>query len=159
MFRIPSLFVSLAIVALAGSVAFAQAPNQSAESAAASDNILHVHLVGLRNSNGQVHCTLFNDANAFPGDDDHALRDTDGPIKDNAGTCDFKSLAPGAYALVVFHDENGNGKFDQNFLGIPQEGYGFSNNAHPRFSAPKFSDCSFDYKGGELTLTIKMIYW
>jgi uncharacterized protein (DUF2141 family) len=40
----------------------------------------------------------------------------------------FKNLPPGKYALGVFHDENGNGKLDMNFFGIPKEAYGFSNN-------------------------------
>ncbi|MGB3809503.1 MAG: DUF2141 domain-containing protein [Parvibaculum sp.] len=51
---------------------------------------------------------------------------------------DFPSLPPGRYAVIVFHDENGNGRLDMNLLGIPMEGYGFSNNATGFFSAPSF---------------------
>ena len=40
----------------------------------------------------------------------------------------FEDLPPGTYAVQVMHDENDNGKLDSNFLGIPSEGYGFSNN-------------------------------
>lgn len=40
----------------------------------------------------------------------------------------FEDLPPGQYAVQVMHDENDNGKLDSNFLGIPSEGYGFSNN-------------------------------
>ncbi|MBD9370760.1 DUF2141 domain-containing protein [Xanthomonas sp. XNM01] len=40
----------------------------------------------------------------------------------------FKDLPAGDYAVMVTHDENGNGQFDSNVLGMPVEGYGFSNN-------------------------------
>ena len=40
----------------------------------------------------------------------------------------FDDLPPGHYAVQVMHDENDNGKLDSNFLGIPSEGYGFSQN-------------------------------
>jgi len=149
---------SLAMVVLAGSIALAGPPQTAPESPTPSDNVLHVHLIGLRNSNGQVHCTIFDSPRAFPDDDKGALRDIDGPVKDDSGWCNFKDLTPGTFAMVVYHDENGNGKFDENILGMPEEGYAFSNNFRPTFSAPKFSDCAFDYKGGEQWLTITMIY-
>jgi len=37
-------------------------------------------------------------------------------------------LPAGEYAVQVLHDENDNGKLDTNFMGMPVEGYGFSNN-------------------------------
>ena len=58
-------------------------------------------------------------------------------IKDASATIDFDGLAPGKYAMVCYHDENGNGKFDENALGMPKEGYCFSNNIKPRFSATR----------------------
>lgn len=38
------------------------------------------------------------------------------------------TLPAGTYAVQVMHDENGNDKLDTNFVGMPIEGYGFSNN-------------------------------
>ena len=49
------------------------------------------------------------------------------------------TIPKGAYALALFHDSNSNGILDKNFLGIPSERYGFSNNVHPLFSEPSFS--------------------
>lgn len=43
-------------------------------------------------------------------------------------TLKFPGLPDGKYAVQVMHDQNDNGKLDSNFLGIPSEGYGFSNN-------------------------------
>jgi uncharacterized protein (DUF2141 family) len=51
----------------------------------------------------------------------------------------FANLEPGDYAVMLFHDENGNGKMDSNIVGIPTEGYGFSNEAKGSFGPPKFS--------------------
>jgi uncharacterized protein (DUF2141 family) len=58
-----------------------------------------------------------------------------------AGTLEllFSNLSPGDYAVMLFHDENGNGKMDSNIVGIPTEGYGFSNDAKGSFGPPKFS--------------------
>jgi uncharacterized protein (DUF2141 family) len=44
----------------------------------------------------------------------------------------LRDLPSGRYALRLFHDSNGNGELDRNLLGIPQEGYGFSNDAGAR---------------------------
>lgn len=52
-------------------------------------------------------------------------------------------IDPGKYSISIFHDLNGNGMLDKNFLGMPIEIYGFSNNARKLFSAPSFQDCTF----------------
>lgn len=127
-------------------------PGQSAA------DVLRAQIVGLRSSNGKVHCTLFN-SDAFPDDDSKAVKDLIVPIKGSSAECDFDGLAPGEYAIVTFHDENNNGEFDKNFLGIPKEGFAFSNNVRPKLSKPTWDQGKFDYKGGEQTVTIEMIYW
>ncbi len=50
-------------------------------------------------------------------------------VRDREARCDFEDIPPGRYALAVIHDENMNGKLDANWLGVPKEGYGFSNDA------------------------------
>jgi uncharacterized protein (DUF2141 family) len=54
----------------------------------------------------------------------------------------FRDVPEGTYAVVAFQDENGNGKVDRNFLGIPTEKIGFSNNPS-LWGAPRFSDSKF----------------
>jgi uncharacterized protein (DUF2141 family) len=49
------------------------------------------------------------------------------------------NLDPGQYAIILFHDENGNGKIDKNALGVPTEPYGFSNNVQGFLAPPAFS--------------------
>ena len=54
------------------------------------------------------------------------------------------SLPAGQYAFAVFHDENDNATIDTNFLGIPQEGFAFSNNALGSFGPPTWAQAQFD---------------
>jgi uncharacterized protein (DUF2141 family) len=79
-------------------------------------------------------------------------------VRDTKARCDFEDIPPGTYALAVIHDENMNGKLDTNMLGIPTEGYGFSNNAKALLGTPSFSAASFPYDGRNLELTISLHY-
>jgi len=72
--------------------------------------------------------------------------------------CDFEAIPPGTYALAVIHDENSSGKLETNWLGIPTEGYGFSNDAKAVFGTPSFDAASFPYDGQTLDLTISLHY-
>ncbi|MDR2773815.1 MAG: DUF2141 domain-containing protein [Tannerella sp.] len=53
----------------------------------------------------------------------------------------IEDVAPGEYAVSIFHDENGNYKLDVDTFGIPTEKTGFSNNAKGKMGPPKFTDC------------------
>jgi uncharacterized protein (DUF2141 family) len=70
----------------------------------------------------------------------------------------FHDLPPGEYALSVFHDENGNGRLDTNFLGMPKEGYGFSNGARGRYGPPTFRQSAFMFDGTTGSITIALQY-
>jgi uncharacterized protein (DUF2141 family) len=50
------------------------------------------------------------------------------------------NLDPGQYTIILFHDENGNGKLDKNALGVPTEPYGFSNNVREFLGPPNFEE-------------------
>lgn len=64
-------------------------------------------------------------------------------VKNNTETIKIKDLPKGDYAFSMFHDENSDDEFNLNFLGIPKEPYGFSNNVKPKFSAPSYKACKF----------------
>jgi len=59
----------------------------------------------------------------------------------------FSNLAPGTYAVKAMHDENDNGKLDANFMGMPIEGYAFSNNPQ-LLRKPTFDEAKFDLGAG-----------
>ena len=76
---------------------------------------------------------------------------------DKAATITFRGVAPGRYAIAVFHDENGNGKMDKALL-IPKEGFGFSRDAPVRMGPPPFSAAAFDVADKDVRQSIKMRY-
>ena len=68
----------------------------------------------------------------------------------------FADIKPGTYAVAVFFDRDGDGKLDTNFLGIPKERYGFSNNVYPAMRAANFKEAAFEVKeNGEQVIRLK----
>lgn len=67
----------------------------------------------------------------------------------------FEGLPAGDYAVQVLHDANDNGEMDKNFLGIPSEGYGFSNNPRVMRRAT-FEEARFDLPAGGATIAIRL---
>ena len=65
-------------------------------------------------------------------------------VNDNSLRLVFQDIPKGDYAFSFYHDVNGNEKMDTNFLGIPKEPYGFSNNQKGRFGPPKFEKAKFN---------------
>lgn len=120
---------------------------------------IHVRILDIRNSTGGVACALFESSVGFPREYlRYATNIMVIKIRDKQARCDFEDIAPGTYALAVVHDENMNGKLDTKWLGIPTEGYGFSNDAKALLSAPTFSAASFSYDGQNLDMTIGLHY-
>jgi uncharacterized protein (DUF2141 family) len=120
---------------------------------------IHVKVLSIRNSTGTVDCALFESPVGFPIE--VLLSATNVmviKVRKTQARCDFEDIPPGTYALAVVHDENMNGKLDTNWLGIPKEGYGFSNDVKALLGAPSFSATSFQYDGGTLDLTISLQY-
>ncbi len=71
----------------------------------------------------------------------------------------FPDLAPGTYAVAVYHDENDNDRFDKNLIGFPLEGYGFSNDAPAFFDPPTFAEAAVRVPAEGSAITIRMSYW
>lgn len=120
---------------------------------------IHVKILNIRSSTGTVACALFESPDGFPTD---YLRTATNvmviKIRKDQARCDFEDIPQGTYAMAVIHDENMNGKLDTNWLGIPTEGYGFSNDAKGVIGAPAFSAASFPYNGQNLDLTMSLRY-
>ncbi|ULQ50696.1 DUF2141 domain-containing protein [Flavihumibacter fluvii] len=77
------------------------------------------------------------------------------PVKDKEEVAvTFENVNPGVYAIAVFFDENGNGTLDKNFLGIPKEDYGFSNNVMPVTRSATFKEASFSISAKPETIVI-----
>ena len=122
------------------------------------ENQIHVEISGFRNDKGQALCAIFSSAAAFPKKADKAVARAKSAIVGRHAVCEFPGLPPGTYAVSVIHDENSNGKLDTNFMGIPREGVGASNDAKGHFGPPKFDAASFRFEGSRLELKITITY-
>lgn len=122
------------------------------------ENVIHIDIDGLRSDRGEVLCGLFSSAADFPKKPEKALARYKSTISNGHATCQFESVPSGTYAVSVFHDENSNGKLDTNFLGIPREGVGASNNAAGHLGPPSFSAAAFQHSGNRTTLKITLKY-
>ncbi len=70
----------------------------------------------------------------------------------------FPGVTPGSYAVMVYHDENMNGRLDKSANGMPQEGWGFSRNARGHYGPPTFDDARIDIKAGNNDVALDMVY-
>ena len=118
---------------------------------------ISVTIDGLRNARGDVLVALYSKPDAFP-DGDHSdqhltVRASIQPI-----TVVFDGLKPGTYAVGAYHDENGNGKLDTNFIGYPVEGYALSNGIRAVISRPTFAAASFKIGHGDNKVALHIKY-
>lgn len=109
---------------------------------------------GMKNNHGVVRAALFHSSNIFPSD--KPFRGIEIAIKERQASVEIPHVPAGEYALAVFHDENNDGKLNQNFLGIPTEAYGFSNNARALFGPPAFEEAKFTVTNSSITITIEV---
>jgi uncharacterized protein (DUF2141 family) len=111
---------------------------------------IEVTVTGVATTKGMVGCALFSSKAGFPLESKkHAVAQVRVDATGGLASCVFENVAPGDYAIAVVHDANGNGQADTNFLGIPTEGVGVSNNALPKLSLPTFEGCRFGVTAGQ----------
>ncbi|WP_433831288.1 DUF2141 domain-containing protein [Flavobacterium anhuiense] len=104
-----------------------------------AQNNLSVAVTGLVPDKGNVILGLYNRNIGFL-DDGFEIANVKVKVTGDSIAYTFKCLPDGEYAVAVYQDENGNGKCDCNMIGFPTEGFGFSKNYRPKFSAPKFDE-------------------
>ena len=119
---------------------------------------LTVRVSGLNNDRGRVAVALFASAETFP-DQRRALSGQLAKIENGRAAVRFAGLSPGRYAVAVLHDENENAKMDFNFLGMPLEGYGFSNDASAPFGPPSFEAAAFRLKPRDSFVPVRVRYF
>ena len=122
----------------------------SASSALAGSLTVEVHNI---EKAGEMHLAIYNDADVFENDDGEKggaakgiLQGVIEPVEIGTAIYAFE-IPDGTYAIGIFVDVNYNNKMDRNFLGIPKEQYGFSNNAKGSFGPPSFEDAAFTLNG------------
>lgn len=123
-----------------------------------SNTWIEVVASGMRNSTGLLAITL------YPDDSKRFLVKRGslyvGRVKAEAGSttgCIYVPK-PGVYAIALYHDENSNLRFDRSGLGLPAEGYGFSNNPTTLAGLPAFTSVRLSVPRSGLVTRIRMKY-
>ncbi|MER3376031.1 MAG: DUF2141 domain-containing protein [Allomuricauda sp.] len=107
-----------------------------------AQNTISVHVKNVDSAQGDVNVALYDSDETFLSFDG-VLKTSSAPAHKGIVTLQIVDLPIGEYALAVFHDENGNGKLDTNWLGIPKEKVAFSRAKMKMFGPPKFKECTF----------------
>ncbi|WP_233899791.1 DUF2141 domain-containing protein [Tenacibaculum piscium] len=96
---------------------------------------------GMKSSKGNLYIALYNAEKSFLKT---PFKGVIVKIIAKKASAEITNIPTGTYAVSVFHDENENEKMDTNFLGIPKEPTGISNNAKGFMGPPKYKDAKFD---------------
>lgn len=104
---------------------------------------------GVRNTKGTIAIGIYKDHNSFRKDE--AFQEL---VLDKSGMKDgvllhYFMLSPGTYGLALLDDENDDGRMNYKAIGVPKEGYGFSNYQHSGLKRPNFKVFSFEIRQGE----------
>jgi len=113
---------------------------------------IKVKVNNAENNNGKIFLGLYNSEDNFLN---KQFKSSKSELNNNGCEIIFKNIPAGTYAVSVFHDENDNGKMDANFIGIPKEDYGCSNDAKGFMGPPKWEDAKFSLNE-DTTVTIKL---
>lgn len=125
--------------------------------AAEPKSSISLTITNIRNDNGQILLSVFNQAEGFPSDSTKTYRTYILEPQTPSLSLLIEDMSPGEYAIALVHDENSNLKLDTNLVGAPVEGYAASG-VNKRFSAPRYSSSKFLLKKGTLSLEIEMKY-
>jgi len=137
-------------VALAASL-LAPAPGSTDQEASR----LEVHVRGFRSGGGKLAIALFDDAGHFAART-NAIRRAYLTVENAEAHWTVEPLPPGEYALLAYHDENGNGELDFRPLGIPKEPIAVSNGAGRLLGPPRFESAKFAVGSQTTQLTLQL---
>lgn len=124
-----------------------------------TDNTIMLEVHGMRNSKGHVLVSVFDDAAGFPDDAARATKKLQLDIRNGKALFSLSGLPDGEYAVAVLHDENDDGKLNTNWIGLPKEGFGFSNNVMGMFGPPSFHKAKVKVSGGRVDVKLRMKYF
>ena len=94
-----------------------------------------------KHNKGSILLALYDSAETYMK---KGLKNARVEVKEKKAVIVFEGLQKGSYGFSFFHDVNNNGKLDKNFLGIPKEPYGFSNDMAGKFGPPDFDKIAFE---------------
>lgn len=116
-----------------------------------------VSIENIKDIKGTIYVAVYEDPANFPDDLLWTNRIAH-RVNGEKETIILKDMQALECAIAVYHDVNDNMKMDKNWIGIPKEPYGFSNNAIPKWSPPKYEDCKMKLSSDNSSFTIRLIH-
>jgi uncharacterized protein (DUF2141 family) len=113
---------------------------------------VEVTIKNVAEAKGTIRVSLFNNDQDFLK---KAIESKTVNASANGATVVFDGVKQGTYAVSVIHDVNDNKELDKGFMGIPQEPYGFSNDARGKFGPPSYESSKFAV-AGNVKISIKV---
>ena len=110
---------------------------------------IRILVSNIEEKRGTIHYGVYNNPKLFPDESGKILGGYEEVSKVIENGLVIDELEESNYAIAIFHDKNSNNKFDT-FFAVPQERYGFSNNAPVFFGPPSFEEASFFVKDEEM---------
>ena len=117
---------------------------------------LVIDIEGFESDKGKALIAVFNNKDGYPTKPENAYKKLVSVVKNKKVNLVIPGLPAGTYAVAVHHDENDNEKVDTNFLGIPTENFGASNNAKGFMGPPSFDDAKFELKSNNSIIKIRL---
>lgn len=114
-----------------------------------------VKIKGIKNYKGYIQVDIYKTNKGFPTAEEFAFKKLRFKVQKGENDLKITNLQHGTYAIAIYHDENSNEKLDTNFIGIPKEKTGVSNNPNSR-SIPSFNDARFDFFSSKKVLEINI---
>ncbi|MCD8444527.1 DUF2141 domain-containing protein [Tenacibaculum finnmarkense] len=112
-----------------------------------------VYFEGMKSDKGNLYVAIYNHKKDFLKE---PIKGKTIKISDKKASLVFENMIAGTYAISAFHDVNDNKKMDTNFIGIPKEPIGISNDAKGFMGPPKYKDAKFDViQSIKMTIRIK----
>ena len=93
----------------------------------------------------------------FPMNEEMAYRHVKCKAEKGEATLDLPNIPSGKYAIVSFHDFDGNNRFDKSWYGSPKEDYGFSNIPGEFCGIPSFQQTTFVVNEASNSISLKLM--
>jgi uncharacterized protein (DUF2141 family) len=117
---------------------------------------VEIEVIGLRADQGHVLVALHDDRWAFPSRWERAVASASVAAQKGTVTARLRLPRPGRFALIVVHDEDGDGRMRKSALGLPREGYATGRNATV-LEFPFFDPALRDWTDGE-RVVVQVLY-
>lgn len=116
-----------------------------------------IQVSGIKSGKGQLVLNIFKDSDGYEKERPYKKIQFDKKSLSSRVMTLKCSLDIGIYGITLLDDENANGSMDKSFIGIPKEGFRFSNFFMEKLKKPSFDDFKLQIKES-LKIEIKVKY-